>query len=103
VALGVDMSCQTNIQDMAVKSGHWPLFRYNPELIAQGKNPLQLDSKAPTLPYKDYAYEQVRFKSLTKSKPKEAAELLVLAEKDAKARWNMLEQLAKLDYSAFAQ
>jgi pyruvate-ferredoxin/flavodoxin oxidoreductase len=102
-AHGIDMTRQTDIQQLAVKSGHWPLFRYNPDLIAQGKNPLKLDSKAPELDYAEYAYAQVRFKTLTKSKPEEAAELLKLARRDVKARWHLLEQMSKTDYSMFKE
>jgi pyruvate-ferredoxin/flavodoxin oxidoreductase len=81
-------------QKRAVEAGHFPLFRYNPELAAQGKSPLQLDSKKPSLSYADFAYQQTRFKMLTKSKPEEAKRLLALAQQDAVQRWHLYEQLA---------
>ncbi|UCD94245.1 MAG: pyruvate:ferredoxin (flavodoxin) oxidoreductase, partial [Candidatus Zixiibacteriota bacterium] len=61
IAHGVDMAHGLNEQKKAVNSGHWILYRYNPELIKQGKNPLQLDSKAPSISYADYAYGEIRF------------------------------------------
>ena len=67
--------------------------------LAQGLNPLQLDSQAPKIPLKDYAYNETRFKMLTQSKPEEAERLLELAQQDVNERWRMYEQLASLDYS----
>ena len=79
---------------MAVDSGYWPLFRYNPELIKEGKNPLILDSTAPKITLKDYAYRQTRYKMLTKSKPEEADRLIRLAQDDVNQRWAIYEALA---------
>jgi pyruvate-ferredoxin/flavodoxin oxidoreductase len=86
-------------QAAAVKSGHWLLYRYDPRLTAQGKNPLTLDSKPPSIPVKDYAYSETRYKMLTLSKPEEAKRLLELAQHDATARYQFYQQLAgfKLD------
>ncbi len=67
-----------------------------PGLAAQGKNPLQLDCKAPTLPFKDYAYGENRYLSLTRTNPKEAADLLKLAEQDVKNRVSLYQQLADI-------
>ena len=86
-------------QKKAVDSGHFVLFRYNPELAAQGKNPLVLDSKAPSIKYEEFAYQQTRFKMLTKSKPEAAARLLVQAQQDAVRRWRFYEQLAAMQTS----
>ena len=94
IAHGITMRQGLETQKRAVQSGHFPLFRYNPELAEQGKNPLQLDSKKPSIPYEDYAYEQTRFKMLTRSNPEEAARLLELGKHDVAVRWNMYEQLA---------
>ncbi len=63
-------------------------------------NPLQLDSKAPKIPVKDYAYNETRFKMLTQTKPQEAERLIALAQQDVNDRWRMYQQLASLDYSA---
>jgi len=67
---------------MAVESGYWPLYRYNPDLKLQGKNPFQLDSRAPTLPLKDYIYTETRYQMLRKSDPAHAEKLLHQAEQD---------------------
>jgi len=90
-------------QELAVDSGAWVLYRYDPRLIAQGKNPLQLDSKEPKVDVADYMYNEVRFRALRQTDPDRAAELLLLARQDVRARWNHFRQLAELDYSALAQ
>jgi len=81
-------------QKAAVLSGHWPLFRYNPDLVKEGKHPLQLDSKAPSLPLKKYAYNETRYTMLAHSDPTEAKALLELAQEDVLARWRFYEHLA---------
>ncbi len=86
-------------QQLAVDSGAWTLYRYDPRLIAQGKNPLQLDSKEPKTDIKEFMYNEVRFRTLTQSNPEEAARLLDLARADAVARWNQYKQMAAMDYS----
>ncbi|MBN2560861.1 MAG: pyruvate:ferredoxin (flavodoxin) oxidoreductase [Phycisphaerae bacterium] len=96
IAHGINMRKGLDTHRQAVQSGHFPLFRYNPDLAAQGRNPLQLDSKKPSIPYEEFAYNQTRFKTLTTSKPEEAKRLLALAQQDALARWNMYEQLASI-------
>ncbi len=99
IAHGINMRNALDNQKAAVDSGHWPLFRYNPALLKEGKNPLKLDSKAPTISFKDYAYMETRYKMLTKSKPEEAKRLIELGNEDAKARWRYYEQLATIRYS----
>ncbi|MDP2208636.1 MAG: pyruvate:ferredoxin (flavodoxin) oxidoreductase [Bacteroidota bacterium] len=99
IAHGINMRNALNNQKAAVNSGHWPLFRYNPALLKEGKNPLKIDSKAPTISFKDYAYMETRYKMLTKSKPEEAKRLIELGNEDAKARWRYYEQLASIRYS----
>jgi len=81
-------------QKAAVDSGHWPLFRYNPELEAEGKNPFKLDSKGLKIPLKDYAYMETRYKMLTKSLPTEAAVLIKQAQEDVVKKWQQYERLA---------
>ncbi len=83
-------------QKQAVASGYWPLYRYNPDLKAEGKNPLQLDSKAPTANFADYAYSENRYRTLKDSKPEIAAELMKLATQDVTERFNLIQQLANL-------
>jgi pyruvate-ferredoxin/flavodoxin oxidoreductase len=98
IAHGIDMTRGMQQQKAAVDSGHWLLYRYDPRLSPQGKNPLILDSKEPSLPIKDYAYSETRFKMLTLSKPQEAERLLKLAQEDVKARYQHYQQLASLKF-----
>ena len=100
IAHGYNLRDGFTQQQLAVDSGAWVLYRYDPRRADQNLNPLQLDSKAPKVPFKDYAYNETRFKMLTQSKPEQAERLLALAQKDANERWRMYEQLASLDYSA---
>ncbi len=83
-------------QKQAVASGYWPLYRYNPDLKAQGQNPLQLDSKPPTVNFADYAYSENRYRTLKDSKPETAAELMKVATQDVTERFNLVQQLANL-------
>ncbi len=96
IAHGINMRTAFDTQKLAVQSGHFPLFRFNPDLAAAGQNPLKLDSKKPSVPYEDFAYVQTRFKMLTKSNPKAARELLALAQQDAVRRWTIYEGLAAM-------
>ncbi len=89
-------------QKLAVDSGAWMLYRYDPRLLAEGKNPLQLDSKEPKVDIKDFMYNEVRFRALSQADPTRAEMLLNLARQDVKARWNYYRQLAEMDYGAIA-
>jgi pyruvate-ferredoxin/flavodoxin oxidoreductase len=100
IAHGINMRLGFDQQQAAVDSGSWVLYRYDPRRAAQGQNPLQLDSRAPKIPLKDYAYNETRFRMLTQSKPEEAERLLTLAQKDVNDRWRMYQQLASLDYGS---
>jgi len=93
IAHGINMTTGMQEQKNAVVSGYWPLFRYNPDLILQGQNPFQLDSSAPKMSFKDYAYNETRFKMLTKSNPDRAAELIELAQKDVDTKWRIYEAM----------
>ena len=86
---GIDMALGLQNQKQAVESGYWPLFRFNPELVKEHKNPLILDSKPPKIPFEEYAYAQTRYKMLTKSRPEDAKRLLKLAQEDVVARWHL--------------
>ncbi len=99
IAHGINMADGFDQQDAAVKSGFWPLYRYDPRLADEGKNPLQLDSKDPSISFKDYAYGETRFKMLTKSKPEQAEKLAELGQKDINARWNWLKQMSEMSYA----
>ena len=102
IAHGINMRKGFDQQKLAVASGHFPLMRYNPALALEGKNPLKLDSKAPSVPVSDYAYNETRFKMLTKSKPAVAKVLIEAAQEDVNARWRLIEQMAQMRYGALA-
>lgn len=99
IAHGINMNKGLECQKLAVDSGHWPLFRFNPDNVKEGKNPLKLDSKAPKIKLEDYIYNETRYKMLTKSHPKEAAELLVHAQEEVNKKWKIYEQMSNFDYS----
>lgn len=99
IAHGINMAKGMENQTLAVESGHWPLFRFNPDSLKEGKNPLKLDSKAPKVKLEDYFYRETRYKMLTKSHPKEAKELLKIAQENVLKKWKHYEQLAAMDYS----
>jgi pyruvate-ferredoxin/flavodoxin oxidoreductase len=85
-------------QKLAVDSGAWPLYRYNPSLAVEGKNPLSLDSKGPKIPLKDYVYNETRFSSLVSRDEERAEMLLKLAQEDVLARWRQYEQMAAMTF-----
>ncbi len=91
---GMDLTKGLEQQKLAVASGYWPLFRYNPSLTAEGKNPMQLDSKAPSIPLEKYAYNETRYTMLVQSDEEAAERLLKLAQQDVNNRWKMYERLA---------
>jgi pyruvate-ferredoxin/flavodoxin oxidoreductase len=93
IAHGIDMRQGLTQQHLAVQSGYWPLLRYNPELKEAGKNPMELDSGAPTVSLSDYAYNELRYRLLRFSKPERAAQLLNLAQKDLEKRRDVYEYL----------
>ena len=95
IAHGINMTTGMTNQKAAVDCGHWPLYRYNPMLAREGKNPLRLDSKAPKIKFEDYAYTEARYKMLTKSNPAEAKRLMALAEEDARRRYRIFEEMAR--------
>ena len=94
IAHGYDLEHGMDQQKAAVNSGYWPLFRYNPDLVAQGKNPFQLDSKSPSTALKDYIYNETRYTMLVKSNPEEAKRLLALAQEDVAGKWKLYDYLA---------
>jgi pyruvate-ferredoxin/flavodoxin oxidoreductase len=95
IAHGYDLKYGLEQQDAAVKSGHWPLYRFNPELELEGKNPFQLDSRAPKMPLEDYIYREGRYRILQQTNPEGAARLLDLAKADVDARWKAHSALAE--------
>ena len=87
-------NCQAEMEK-AVKCGYWNNFRYDPRLAAEGKNPFQLDSKAPTESYQDFIMNEARYSALTRSFPDRAKELFAKAEKTAANRYEYLTKLAE--------
>ncbi|NLH17751.1 MAG: pyruvate:ferredoxin (flavodoxin) oxidoreductase [Phycisphaerae bacterium] len=97
IAHGIAMENGLNEQKKAVACGHWPLYRFDPRLIEAGKNPLQMDSKAPTLDFAEYAYGENRYRTLKQSKPEVAAALMEQARKDVQWKASLMEKLAGLE------
>jgi pyruvate-ferredoxin/flavodoxin oxidoreductase len=98
IAHGFDLKKGLEQQKLAVQSGAWPLYRYNPALAQEGKNPLMIDSKEPTVPISAYAYNETRYRMLLLSNEQRAEELIKLAQLDAKRRWTLYEQMASMHY-----
>jgi len=100
IAHGINMTTAVDEQKNAVASGHWTLMRYNPELAAQGKNPLQLDSKAPTMTFEEYAYGENRYRVLKKNNPEAAAALMEQATSWTSRRFELYEKMAAMSYDS---
>ena len=95
IAHGINMTTGMSDQKLAVESGHWLLYRYNPERVLQGENPLTLDSRAPSKRMQDFMQMETRFKMLTQSKPEDAKMLWKQAQHDAELRFRFYEYLAQ--------
>ena len=94
IAHGVDMLYNQKQQDMAVKSGHWPLFRYDPRLGEAGANPFRLDSAPPSQPLRAFMDSETRFAMLARSHPEAAERLAVQAQREADRRFEAYQDLA---------
>lgn len=99
IAHGVDMSFNHRQQTMAVKSGHWPLFRFSPEKLQRGIPPLKLDSQAPSIPYKDFVQSETRFNMLWHTHPEVAEALVTQEQENVNHRYNFYKQLSQLDWT----
>jgi pyruvate-ferredoxin/flavodoxin oxidoreductase len=97
IAHGINMTTAMTQQKEIVETGRWLLYRYNPDLKEEGKNPLQLDSKQPKKSVDTSMYQENRFKMLSKTKPAEAKRLLKQAQEDVEQRWKMYEHLSSQD------
>jgi pyruvate-ferredoxin/flavodoxin oxidoreductase len=100
IAHGYDMKDQLSHQKAATDSGYWPLYRYDPAREAQGEPGLRLDSRAPTIPFKDYANTETRFAMLGRVDPEGAEELLRQAQVDIDNRWHLYEQMVNVHRTA---
>jgi pyruvate-ferredoxin/flavodoxin oxidoreductase len=97
IAHGIDMSTGMTHQKDAVTSGFWPLYRYDPRLARAGEHPFHLDSRKPTMPFKQFAMQEARFAMLARSNPEHAKHLLGLAQKDIDDQWHYYEQMAGVE------
>jgi pyruvate-ferredoxin/flavodoxin oxidoreductase len=86
-------------QDLAVKSGAWPLFRFDPRKAWEGVNPLSIDSRKPSIKWDQYALNENRFRVLLKTYPDRAEELMERAEHDIEGRWDLYKQMAAMHYT----
>jgi pyruvate-ferredoxin/flavodoxin oxidoreductase len=96
IAHGYDLVHGLEQQKLAVQSGYWPLMRYNPSLREEGKNPFQLDSKAPAIRLKEYTYREARYTMLARSNPELAALLLKEAQDDVERQWRVYSARAAM-------
>lgn len=101
IAHGIDMEKGLDQQKKAVQSGYWPLIRYNPVLRKNNQNPFVLDSPKPTIPFKEYAYNELRYKVLTQTQPEEAEKLIQLAQEIVDLRWKTYEDMAGFGAKSF--
>ncbi len=88
------MGCTQLEEKNAVEAGYWHLYRYNPQLKEEGKNPFTLDSKEPTASYRDFIMSEVRYSSLTRTFPDKAEKLFENAERNAAERLENYKRLA---------
>jgi len=98
IAHGVDLSNNHRQQQLAVNSGHWPLFRFDPAKARQGENPLHMDSKQPSIPYRDYIMSETRFNMLWHTHPEEAEKFLQQAQQEVNHRYHYYKQLSELEW-----
>src|ERR1019366_4741504 len=99
IAHGIDMSTSMSHQRDAVRSGYWPLYRFHPSEAEAGQ-PFKLDSKAPSMPLRQFVATETRFAILERTNPERAAELAALAQADVDERWRYYEQLAGIERTA---
>ncbi len=98
IAHGIDMTCGLDEQKNAVKSGLWPLFRFDPRKIETDGKPLTLDSKDPSIRFSDFAYNEARFKSLLNTMPEHAEELMKKAQEEIDRRWSIYKQMEQMTW-----
>jgi pyruvate-ferredoxin/flavodoxin oxidoreductase len=99
IAHGYDMARSLEQSKLAVQSGHWPMYRYDPRLASHGQNPLVIESKEPSIPISQYAYNETRYKMLTQLDEGRAEILMREAQQDAKSRWTLYQQMAAMHYN----
>jgi pyruvate-ferredoxin/flavodoxin oxidoreductase len=102
IAHGIDMAKGMAQQKLAVDSGYWPLWRYDPRHAGPGEHPFHLDSRAPKLPLAEFTSKEARFAMLARTRPEDAERLASLAQHDVDERWHVYEQLANVEHEAAA-
>ena len=102
IAHGFDLRYGMKQQDLATASGYWPLFRFNPAMRKIGENPFRLDSPRPAIPFKDYAYNELRYRALALMRPSEAESLLRQAQTEVNEKYRGYEALAGLEVAPAA-
>lgn len=102
IAHGINMNDGLRQQQLAVKSGHWPLFRYNPELRDVGENPFSLDTLRPSIPLEEYRRNEARYQSLYRTHPEAAEAITAKAQKVAEQKWQLYEEIATKNHDLIA-
>ena len=100
IAHGIEMSTGMSHMKEAVDSGYWPLYRFDPSRESAGEHPFVLDSRAPTIPLRDFAAKEGRYSLLARSQPQLAERLMTVAQEDVTERWHLYEQLAGVERHA---
>jgi pyruvate-ferredoxin/flavodoxin oxidoreductase len=100
IAHGIEMKKGMEQHKLAVDTGYWPLYRYDPAHAHAGEHPFRLDSRPPKLPLTEFTSREARFAMLSRSRPEDAAELAALAQHDVDERWHVYEQLAEIEHEA---
>ncbi len=102
IAHGINMQNGLRQQHLAVDSGYWPLIRYNPTIRSADENPFVLDSQRPKIKLRDYAYNELRYRMLSRTNPREADRLLELAQANLNQKWSTYEEMATRSAADFA-
>ncbi|RZV46527.1 MAG: pyruvate:ferredoxin (flavodoxin) oxidoreductase [Acidimicrobiales bacterium] len=100
IAHGIDMTDMMGHQKMAAASGYWPLYRFDPLRESEGDHALHLDSRKPTIPFKEFASTEARFSMLARANPEAADELMMMAQQDIDDRWHLYEQMVEVEHTA---
>ncbi|MDT8407202.1 MAG: pyruvate:ferredoxin (flavodoxin) oxidoreductase [Methylococcales bacterium] len=95
IAHGVDLSRNLKQQNLAVRSGHWPLLRFDPRRVSQGHNPMQLDSAKPSIPFRDFALTEARFNMLARTHPQASEKFMQQCQQEVEARYRHYHLLAE--------
>jgi pyruvate-ferredoxin/flavodoxin oxidoreductase len=99
IAHGYDLAQGLNQQKLAVESGYWPLYRFDPRRIAEGETPLVLDSKEPTIGVEQFTQNETRFRMVERQDPERFKKLLKAEQAEVTSRFGIYEQMAQLSYT----